>query len=135
VDLELRDAKGERWVSIGMPDAWNANDEQSVSYIVFDGWRWMEIPMPGHYGSGFHWPRYANWRHDDGDGIVDYPLSLTGLIVEQRKKILYVNDMVDASTEPVRLSGLTALYGNPEIVDDWESPMDMSDVWEAQVAR
>jgi len=120
VNLELRDAKGERWLSVGMPNAWNANDEQSVSYIIFDGWRWMQIPLPGHYPSGFHWPRYANWRHDAGDGIVDYPLSLTAIIVEQRQKIVYVTEMVDASTEGVRLSDLTAVYGDPEQVGDWE---------------
>jgi len=120
VNVELRDAKGEKWLSVGMPNAWNANDEMSVSYIIFDGWRWVQIPLPGHYAGGFHWPRFANWRHDDGDGIVDYPLSLTGLVVEQREKIVYVNQMVDASREPVRLSGLTALYANPEVVGDWE---------------
>lgn len=120
INLELRDAKGERWLSIGMPNAWNANDEMSVSYIIFDGWRWMQIPLPGHYPSGFHWPRYANWRHDDGDGIVDYPLSLTGVVVEQRQKIVYVTEMVDASTQPVRIAELTAVYGDPERVDDWE---------------
>ena len=123
VNLELRDAKGERWLSIGQPMAWNANDEMSVSYIIFDGWRWMQIPLPGHYGSGYHWPRYANWRNGTaegkGDGVIDYPLSLTGLVVEQRKQIVYVNEMVDASGEPVRLSGLTAVYGNPEAVGDW----------------
>jgi hypothetical protein len=122
VNLELRDAKGERWLSVGMPNAWNANDEQSVSYIIHDGWRWMQVPLPGHYGSGFHWPRYANWRHDDGDGTVDYPLSLTHITVEQRRQIVYVNEMVDASAGRVRLSDLMALYGDPEIVDDWEQP-------------
>jgi hypothetical protein len=120
IDLELRDSKGERWLSVGMPGAWNANDEQSVSYVNFDGWRWMEIPLPGHYPGGFHWPRYANWRHDAGDGIVDYPLSLAAVIVEERRKVVYVNEMVDASPAPVRLSGLMALYGDPEQVGDWE---------------
>jgi len=120
IHLELRDAKGEGWLSIGMPGAWNASDEQSVSYVIFDGWSWMEIPLPGHYGSGFHWPRYCNWRHDGGDGIVHYPLALTAIVVEQRRKIVYVNETMDASREPVRLSGLTALCGNPEEVGDWE---------------
>ena len=129
VNLELRDAKGERWLSTGMPNAWNANDEQSVSYIIHDGWRWMEIPLPGHYAGGFHWPRFANWRHDDGDAIVDYPLSLTGLSVEQRGKIVYVTEMVEASRAPVCLSNLMAVYGDPEVVDDWESTNDPSNRW------
>jgi len=61
--IELCDAKGERWFSQGMPMAWNANDTESLSYIIHDDWRWMQIPVPGHYGSGYHWPRYCNWRN------------------------------------------------------------------------
>ena len=80
------------------------------------------VPLPGHYGSGFHWPRFANWWHDDGDGIVDYPLTLTSVTVEQRRQIVYVNEMADASPEPVCLSDLMALYGDPQVVDDWEQP-------------
>ena len=122
--IELCDAKGERWFSQGMPMAWNANDTESLSYIIHDDWRWMQIPVPGHYGSGYHWPRYCNWRNgtadETGDGIVDYPLTLTGLIVEQREKVVYVNAMVDASKQPVRLSDLKAVYGDPEQVGDWE---------------
>ena len=135
VNLELRDAKGERWLSTGMPNAWNANDEQSVSYIIHDGWRWMEIPLPGHYAGGFHWPRFANWRHDDGDAIVDYPLQLTGLSVEQRGKIVYVTEMVETSKAPVRLSNLMAVYGDPEVVDDWEEPNIPSNRWGLYVER
>ena len=80
--------------------------------------------IPGHYGSGYHWPRYCNWRNgtadETGDGIVDYPLTLSGLIVEQREKVVYVNAMVDASKQPVRLSDLKAVYGDPQQVGDWE---------------
>ncbi len=107
-----------------MPTAWNANDTESLSYIIHDDWRWMQIPLPGHYGSGYHWPRYCNWRNgtadETGDGIVDYPLTLTGLIVEQREQVVYVNAMVDASKQPVRLSDIKAVYGDPEQVGDWE---------------
>ena len=31
----------------------------------------------------------------------------------------YVNEMVDASREPIRVSDLTAVYGDPEEVGDW----------------
>lgn len=82
-------------------------------------------PLPGHYPSGYHWPRQCNWRNGTpdktGDGVVDYPLQLVGLIVEQREQIVYVNEMVEASRQPVRLSGLSAVYGDPEQVGDWET--------------
>ena len=42
------------------------------------------------------------------------------MIVEQRKKIVYVNEMVEASEEPVCLVPLMAVYGDPEQVGDWE---------------
>jgi len=122
--VELVDAKGERWLSIGMPGTWNESDVESRSFINFDGWRWMEIPLPGHFGGGWHWPRYCYWRNGTsekaGNGIVDYPLKLTRLIVEQRRKIVYVTEMVDASREPIRLSQLMAEYGHPDVIGDWE---------------
>jgi hypothetical protein len=122
--LSLEDAKGEPWLSIGQPDAWNAYDIESLSYLNFDGWRWIEIPLPGQYGSGYHWPRYCIWRNGmsdkTGDGIVDYPLSLTGLVLEQRDQIVYVNEMVPASRRPIRLGAISAVYGDPEKVGDWE---------------
>jgi hypothetical protein len=122
VHFDLRDAKGERWLSIGMP-AWNTNDNESLSYLIFDGWRWMQIPLPGHYPSGYHWPRQCNWRNGTpdktGDGVVDYPLQLVGIVVEQRERIVYVNEMVDASRQPVRLRDVAVLYGDPEAVGDW----------------
>lgn len=96
---------------------------KSLSYIIFDGWRWLEIPLPGQYESGYHWPRYANWRHDDGDGIVDYPLSLTAVIIEQRNRIVYGNTLVETDRTPIRLNKLQAIYGDPEAVGDWEVRM------------
>ena len=42
------------------------------------------------------------------------------MIVEQRRKSVYVNEMVEASAEPVYLSQLMAVYGDPEQVGDWE---------------
>jgi hypothetical protein len=134
--LALEDAKGEPWLSIGQPMSWNSYDIESLSYINFDGWRWIEIPLPGHYASGYHWPRYCIWRNGTAentgakeprhgsprprDGIVDYPLTLTGLALEQRDQIVYVNEMVPASRRPIRLGAIHAVYGNPEQVGDWE---------------
>ena len=122
--LELRDAKGKRFVSIGAQDTWNGSDVEGLSYIIFDDWRWMRIPLPGSYPNGSHWPRMCNWWHEEqhnrpGAPPVAYPLTFTGLIVEQREQIVYVNEMVEASKQPIRLSRLTAVYGDPEETGDW----------------
>ena len=45
-----------------------------------------------------------------GDGFVDYPLSLTGLILELRDQVVYVNDLVPVKDDRVRLSNLMAVY-------------------------
>ena len=131
--LALDDAKGEPWLSIGQPMAWNAYDIESLSYINFDGWRWIEIPLPGQYGSGYHWPRYCIWRNGTsdktGDGVVDYPLSLTGLALEQREQIVYVNEMVPASRHPILLGAVQAVYGDPEQVGDWEGRLARGVFW------
>ena len=50
----------------------------------------------------------------------EFSAQLSGLIVEQREKVVYVNAMVDASKQPVRLSDLKAVYGDPQQVGDWE---------------
>ena len=47
-----------------------------------------------------------------------YPLTFTGFVVELREQIVYVNEMVEASKQPIRLSGLTAVYGDPEETGD-----------------
>jgi hypothetical protein len=51
---------------------------------------------------------------------VDYPLTLTGLALEQREQIVYVNEMVPAPRRPIRLGAIHAVYGDPEQVGDWE---------------
>ena len=84
----------------------------------------MRMPLPGSYPNGSHWPRMCNWWHEEqhnrpGAPPVAYPLTFTGLVVELREQIVYVNQMVEASKQPIRLSRLTAVYGDPEETGDW----------------
>ena len=50
----LRDAKGQRWVSIGKFSEWNCDDPRSLSYFCFDGWRYLRFELPA---KGRHNPR------------------------------------------------------------------------------
>jgi len=112
---ELHDASGQRWTSIGarskgasdwMADwlgqklseeytpgevaDWNTDDVFGQSRISFDGWRYLEVALPGQYpGEGYHWPANSQWRWD-GDGIVHYPLVLKKIIIEMPEKVLYL---------------------------------------------
>jgi hypothetical protein len=110
----LRDAKGELWRSIGTQDQYNCDDVHSWSAFNFDGWRFLRFELPGHTG----WDNFRKhgttwWRSDGGDGIVDLPLTLENIIIEQRSHILYVNDVQPAASASVCLGKLLAEYANP----------------------
>ena len=112
VIYSLRDAQGERWVSIGMAEQWNCDDIHGASAFNFDGWRYLRFEMPANapYDSyrenGSTW-----WGHlERGDGIVDLPLTLEKVIVERRTHVMYVNEPVPANPADVLLGDLIAEY-------------------------
>jgi hypothetical protein len=113
VIYSLRDAKGERWISIGTKDQWNCDDMHSWSSFNFDGWRYLRFEMPSNlpYDSfkeaGTTW-----WGHYNGDGTVDLPLKLENIIVERRTHILYVNDIQPANRADVLLGDLLVEYSS-----------------------
>jgi hypothetical protein len=111
----LRDAKGEKWTSIGTQDQYNCDDMHSWSAFNFDGWRYLRFEVPGHTGyDSFRKHGSTWWRSDGGDGIVDLLLSLEKIIVEQRSHVLYVNDVQPAASDSVYLGKLFAEYAAPE---------------------
>ena len=125
----LRDAKDERWISIGHKDEWNCDDVHSWSSFNFDGWRYLRFELPGHlpydnfrqYGTTF-------WRYAGGDRIVDLPLTVEKIIIERRTHILYVNDIqpTNAQANDVLLGDLVAEYGSAE--DATEQAVQLSQV-------
>jgi len=118
----LRDAKGERWVSIGTKDQYNCDDVHSWSSFNFDGWRYLRFELPGHIGyDDFRKHGTTWWRsYNDGnaDNIVDLPLTLEKIIVEQRTHILHVNDIQPVASDTVCFGKLYAEYASPEDATD-----------------
>ena len=115
VVYSLRDAEGERWLSVGTKDDWNCDDIRSWSAFCFDGWRYLrfELPASSPYDSyreiGTTW-----WGHPGpGDGIVDLPLQLEKIMVERRTHALYVNCVQPTSAADVQLGDLYAEYAAP----------------------
>ena len=103
----LRDAKGERFVSTGRKDVYNCDDPHHDSHFTFDGRRMVRMELPATLEwDGFRMPGYVWWGSYDGDGRVDYPLSVEKVIVERRAKAMYMNDLVDAPRDPVLLGKL-----------------------------
>jgi len=48
VVYSLRDAKGERWISVGTREQWNCDDTHLWSFFNFDGWRYLRFEMPSN---------------------------------------------------------------------------------------
>lgn len=140
VYFELEDASGQRWISIGAEQAgeptrwmqdwlgkeefdklksanladWNTDDPWQRSAINFEGWRYLEFPLPGNYpGEGFHWPYSSQWRFS-GDGVVKYPLTFKKLIVTMPEKIVHLTDYVAVPRKDIYLRDLTVTYEPPE---------------------
>jgi len=44
----LRDAKGQRWTSIGTKEQWNCDDIHQWSVFCFDGWRYLRFELPAN---------------------------------------------------------------------------------------
>lgn len=110
----LRDAKGERWESIGAKDDYNCDDVHSWSQFHFDGWRYLTFELPGHTGwDSFRKHGTTWWRSDEGDGVVDLPLKLEAVVVEQRSHLLYVNDVQPASSNRVSFGKMFVEYETP----------------------
>jgi hypothetical protein len=108
----LKDARGERWVSVGQKGEWNVDDTHCWSQFCFDGVRYLRFEMPGNephdayrdMGTTF-WGHYGA-----GDGIVDYPLTLEKIIVERRTHVIAGTKLVPASADDVLLGSLYAEY-------------------------
>jgi hypothetical protein len=127
----LRDAKGERWIGIGTKDDYNCDDTHSWSSFNFDGWRYLRFELPGHTGwdsfrkAGSTWWRSnvgtvtepdvkpGDEKDNRGDNIVDLPVKLEEMIIEQRSHILFVNDVQPVASDTVCFGKLYAEYETP----------------------
>ncbi len=111
----VRDAKGEKWLSVGTKDDWNNDDIHGWSNFCFDGWRYLTFQLPSNLPYDSYRERGSSWwGHYGGDGIVDLPLSIEKLIVERRPKAIYGNDLVEVSKDDVLLGDLRAEYASED---------------------
>jgi hypothetical protein len=108
----LKDANGERWISVGQKGEWNVDDTHCWSQFCFDGKRYLRFELPGNAP----WDAYREmgtsyWGHPGpGDGIVDYPLTLEKIIVERRTHVIAGTEQMPASPDDIILGALNAEY-------------------------
>lgn len=112
----LRDAKGEKWISIGQSNQWNCDDTHNWSVFCFDGWRYLRFEMPSNAPYDTYRENGSTWwgSYSEGDGIIDLPLSLEKIIVERRSSAMYVNDLQPASKDDVLLGDMYAEYASED---------------------
>jgi hypothetical protein len=115
---EIQDAKGEIWQSVGTKDDWNCDDVHSWSSFNFDGWRYIEFPLPNHEPGDEYRGHDTVWWNHNAEGVVDLPVKLTRIIIEQRTHNVYVDQLIENADRSVQLSDLTAVYTTPENMTD-----------------
>ncbi len=119
VVYSLRDAKGEKWISVGSKEDWNCDDIHGWSNFCFDGWRYLTFPLPSNLPYDSFRERGSSWWGSyGGDGIVDLPLSLEKIIIERRPKAIVGNDLVPVKADDVLLGDLNVEYAS---LDDQSS--------------
>jgi hypothetical protein len=120
VVYSLRDAEGERWISIGAFSDWNCDDPRSLSYFNFDGWRYLRFEMPANSPYDRYRENGSTWwgHFGKGNGEIDLPLKLEKIIVERRTNAMYVNDPQPTKADDVLLGDLNAEYARAEDQSD-----------------
>ncbi|HET6879445.1 MAG TPA: hypothetical protein VFI31_04800 [Pirellulales bacterium] len=114
VVYSLKDAKGERWLSVGKKAEWNVDDTHNWSAFNFDGWRYITFELPGN--SPYDQYREAGatfWGSYQGDVVVDLPLTLEKIIVERRTHVIHATEQREAAGDDVLLGALYAEYERP----------------------
>jgi len=118
VIYELEDANGQKLRNIGNKDQFNCDDIHSWSYLNFDGWKYMEFPLPGNLpGDNYREKNSVWWGHSERNPV-SLPLKLTRIIVEMPTHIVYINDLLEVNGQSVELSDLVAVYDSEEMKSD-----------------
>ena len=113
VVYQVRDAKGETWISHGTRDDWNCDDPHAWSYVSFNGWRYVRFPLPSvHPFDAARGLETTWWASRGGDGVIDYPLSLEKIIVEARNEVPWCGELRTVPVRSYKLSGLTVEYAD-----------------------
>jgi hypothetical protein len=110
----LKDANGERWLSVGKKGEWNVDDTHNWSAFNFDGWRYLTFELPANAPYDvFREAGTSFWGNYGGDMVVDLPLTLEKIIVERRTHVIHATEQLPAAADDVLLATLHVEYEKP----------------------
>jgi len=115
---ELVDARGELFLNCGAKDSWFGGDLHSWSHFNFDGWRYMEFPLPGNSPGDNYREKDSVWWGHSAEGVVDLPLRLNKIIFQMQTHQIYVNEVLPCESLTVELDDLMAVYDSAEMMTD-----------------
>ncbi len=114
----LRDAKGEKFISVGTRNTWNNDDTPNASSFNFDGTRLVRFELPANLAwDGFREMGSTWWGMYGGDTIADLPLSIEKIHIERRQRVMYVNSLEPVSEARVTLGRLFVEYASASHLD------------------
>lgn len=100
--FEIRDAEGEVWRSLGT-GGWGCDilDWPGNIAVNFDGWNFVALPLrdTALFNDHSPGPVLEQWVSSGGNKRIDYPISVTGLIVEMNRSTIDLRDF--KPVEPV----------------------------------
>lgn len=106
---QFRDSEGETWLSKGSRiNTFDTLDWEGKISINFDGWHFVKIslPPPVHPSLKVTDSLINQWTAVGGNKRVEFPIKLTGFVVEWKQYIPYVNALrhVTDHKKPVTIS-------------------------------
>jgi len=108
---EVVDANGEVYVNTWDPRSW--------SYVNFDGWRYVEFPLPSNSPGDDFREKDSNWwrGHSAGEkGVVALPLRLSKIIFEMPTHQIYVDEALPCKSLTIEVDDLMAVYESAEMM-------------------
>jgi hypothetical protein len=83
-DLEVQDAKGQTWTTLKGATGYSFGMAFQEETHQFEGWRYIEYPLLG---------ARKRWRNPQEAGEMALPVKLTGLVLGQYGKVVYLNEL------------------------------------------
>jgi hypothetical protein len=106
---EVTDAEGTTWLSCGR-DNWGCDmlDWPGKAAINFDGWNFLKLDLPAVKRKSEPVTVWMQPHWLSGSLRVQYPIKVTGVVVELRRKMVYLDKMQPVRNPEIRLQGLSA---------------------------